>query len=178
MCCAAGCTLPPPAEQRESALSGGSAPTAPTAAPPPPPPPSCRAETEAQPGAESLTLQGLYDTFPVVLEHSGDRGRYLCASRDVAAGELVYRVRMALPPLRSSHSLPVLRVGSMCLGAERLNRRSVCRATPLRRWCTTNTCARIATRASRRCLLTNGACLSLRWQPPPCEHLSSKHTSD
>ena len=42
-----------------------------------------------------FTLQGLYDTFPVVLEHSDDRGRYLCASRYVAAGELVYRVRMA-----------------------------------------------------------------------------------
>jgi hypothetical protein len=41
--------------------------------------------------AQPLTLQGLYDQFPVVLQHSDDRGRYLCASRNVAAGELVYR---------------------------------------------------------------------------------------
>jgi hypothetical protein len=45
------------------------------------------------------------------------------------------------------------------LGAERMNRRLVRRVTPLQRWCMTNTCARIATRASRRCLLINGAYL-------------------
>jgi hypothetical protein len=109
VCFAAGCTLPPSVEQRKCVSSCGSAPTTLTAARLPPP--SCRARTETQPGADSLTLQGLYDSFPVVLAHSDDRGRYLCASRDVVAGELVYRVRMAPPTLRSSHGLPVLRAG-------------------------------------------------------------------